>query len=1157
MPHTIPQHPGPPSRSSSEVNTVAFASSSSPASYLYPTARSRAMTSVADEDQLVRRRSRGLSLNAAALLSMGSGNDVKGKAKDSSHPDSPRGSPKVLSRRPSFWSRKKSAPSTHEPAPPPPQEDQAHLAPSLPLPELPSLLPISPFEIDLTPERPASPPKMVRSHHQRGLSRSHSERGGSSRYVPKQEQSSTLLPSPHPSPTTRMRPSTADSPPIGFGFNPPTPDVSRPSTFHEQAGPNSRRRSLTNPPLLQRWSMGLFSSNSSSHGPSPMQPSTPPPLPSVSLESSPRPSISRPSHNPGPPVENESPELYLQRILMTVSKAEVTTVLASRGDDFHRDALRAYIRQFDFVDDPLDIALRKLLMDVSLPRETQQIDRVMEAFASRYTECNVNLFISDDHPYIMAFSLIMLHTDAFNKSNKRKMTKADYIKNTKLPGIAPEVLDCFFDNIVFAPFIFIEDPLDVNGQPSEGFGSRSSTQPIANAGSIPANSSSLLTKTPKLDPYYLIAHGLLGPLRVDVDTIVPSLNPYTFKGTGGRLDEELLHRAFAKATIVEVGPADPTPHLTYAFGVAGAPPSPLVHTMNAFNDLSPMLNGEVHTLRVTKVGTLSRKDDLISGGRKSTNRKWKMWGVILTGSQLLLFRDPVLVQSLMAQWVESDGQIALTQAAVLKPDEVFSVKDSIAVYDHSYVRYENTFRYVMPDNRHILFQAPGDEDLNEWITRINYASAFKSAGVRMRSLAMSGKDVELTGVAAASSHLHDLHLQEQDTTVQASHHAWGQDAPDQLMGMLAGPSRIVQPSTRTRRRMTVMSAGTMDFDVPSAPEVDGADQFKATFDQVKKELAAGHLTPPSDDDSGSERILDSSSDSLPLAPSALRTRAQIIQSKLSDLASKASVATAQLDSDLRFVRNVAILTPFQRTTRDRLTLAVQSVSQRVMQLRLELSKYACHREVLLADLNAERREWKHASRIALRSATEMLSTEAEKRSKKIRPPMMTISPSGPSFEPALRTSDTSLSQLETPSAHRPESSICESFHSALDYADWSNSDLGSSGFTPKLVESPQPSSHSGSSYFPEGQLASVPEYGVVDDTMSPMTSPAHEKFVTAPEGSIHQHHAEDSVAEEWNKTRAAQRVSLVRLPSQLDMSAVASRPGTWGRASQPPPPPST
>jgi hypothetical protein len=39
----------------------------------------------------------------------------------------------------------------------------------------------------------------------------------------------------------------------------------------------------------------------------------------------------------------------------------------------------------------------------------------------------------------------MLHTDAFNKSNKNKMSKADYIKNTRLDGVLPEVLDvCSF-----------------------------------------------------------------------------------------------------------------------------------------------------------------------------------------------------------------------------------------------------------------------------------------------------------------------------------------------------------------------------------------------------------------------------------------------------------------------------------------------------------------------------------------------------------------------------------------------------------------------------------------------------------------------------------------------------------------------------------------
>jgi Sec7-like guanine-nucleotide exchange factor len=58
-------------------------------------------------------------------------------------------------------------------------------------------------------------------------------------------------------------------------------------------------------------------------------------------------------------------------------------------------ALRIYIDQFDFRNDPLDVALRKLLMNVGLPRETQQIDRVIEAFADRYKLCNPLLFQSE------------------------------------------------------------------------------------------------------------------------------------------------------------------------------------------------------------------------------------------------------------------------------------------------------------------------------------------------------------------------------------------------------------------------------------------------------------------------------------------------------------------------------------------------------------------------------------------------------------------------------------------------------------------------------------------------------------------------------------------------------------------------------------------
>lgn len=48
--------------------------------------------------------------------------------------------------------------------------------------------------------------------------------------------------------------------------------------------------------------------------------------------------------------------------------------------------------------------------------------------------------LCSDQPYILAFSMIMLHTDAFNKSNKRKMSRADYVRNTTIEGISPNLL---------------------------------------------------------------------------------------------------------------------------------------------------------------------------------------------------------------------------------------------------------------------------------------------------------------------------------------------------------------------------------------------------------------------------------------------------------------------------------------------------------------------------------------------------------------------------------------------------------------------------------------------------------------------------------------------------------------------------------------------
>lgn len=73
------------------------------------------------------------------------------------------------------------------------------------------------------------------------------------------------------------------------------------------------------------------------------------------------------------------------------------------------------------------------LQSFRLPGEAQKIDRFMLKFAERYMHNNPStLFANADTAYILAFSVIMLNTDAHNKNMKqKKMTKVEFVKNNR------------------------------------------------------------------------------------------------------------------------------------------------------------------------------------------------------------------------------------------------------------------------------------------------------------------------------------------------------------------------------------------------------------------------------------------------------------------------------------------------------------------------------------------------------------------------------------------------------------------------------------------------------------------------------------------------------------------------------------------------------
>ena len=92
--------------------------------------------------------------------------------------------------------------------------------------------------------------------------------------------------------------------------------------------------------------------------------------------------------------EGDTPAKYLLRLEQNVNRGAVAGILSKSNDEFLKNVLRSYMRRFKFFGDPLDMSVRKLLMDVELPKETQQIDRVLQSFADRYYECNPGIFAS-------------------------------------------------------------------------------------------------------------------------------------------------------------------------------------------------------------------------------------------------------------------------------------------------------------------------------------------------------------------------------------------------------------------------------------------------------------------------------------------------------------------------------------------------------------------------------------------------------------------------------------------------------------------------------------------------------------------------------------------------------------------------------------------
>ncbi|KAL4301738.1 hypothetical protein GQ457_10G019250 [Hibiscus cannabinus] len=142
---------------------------------------------------------------------------------------------------------------------------------------------------------------------------------------------------------------------------------------------------------------------------------------------------------------------FLKNNTAGLSETVIGDYLGER-EEFALRVMHAYVDSFNFKSMDFGEAIRFFLRGFRLPGEAQKIDRIMEKFAERYCKCNPNSFTSADTAYVLAYSVIMLNTDAHNIMVKDKMTKSDFIRNNRGiddgKDLPEEYLGALYDQIV-------------------------------------------------------------------------------------------------------------------------------------------------------------------------------------------------------------------------------------------------------------------------------------------------------------------------------------------------------------------------------------------------------------------------------------------------------------------------------------------------------------------------------------------------------------------------------------------------------------------------------------------------------------------------------------------------------------------------------------
>ncbi|KAK2911443.1 hypothetical protein Q8A67_003576 [Cirrhinus molitorella] len=100
-----------------------------------------------------------------------------------------------------------------------------------------------------------------------------------------------------------------------------------------------------------------------------------------------------------------------------------------KDNEFSHAVGEEYLKFFDFTNQSLEQALRSFLKEVVLIGETQERERVLQHFSSRFQQCNPDTFSSAGSVLTLTCAIMLLNTDLHGQNVGKPMSSSDFVSN--------------------------------------------------------------------------------------------------------------------------------------------------------------------------------------------------------------------------------------------------------------------------------------------------------------------------------------------------------------------------------------------------------------------------------------------------------------------------------------------------------------------------------------------------------------------------------------------------------------------------------------------------------------------------------------------------------------------------------------------------------